>query len=200
VIARVLAGEGDAFRVLVDRYQGRAYALALRVLRDEEAARDAVQDAFVKAWSALNRFEGRSSFFTWFYRLVMNQCLDMKRRDKADRHLPYEEDGSVDVTPEASREAVPEVAGVAFAPAASVMQKELRTALGRALDSLPEQARETLVLREIDGLSYAEIAEALDIPKGTVMSRLYYARKQMQKLLLESGIPLPASAAAGETT
>jgi RNA polymerase sigma-70 factor (ECF subfamily) len=200
VIARVLAGDGDAYRVLVERYQGRAYALAVRVLRDEEAAQDAVQDAFVKAWSALNRFEGRSSFFTWFYRLVMNQCLDMKRRDKADRQLPYEEDGTADVTPEASMEAVPEVAGVAFAPAASVMQKELRRALAVALESLPEQARETLVLREIDGLSYAEIAQALDIPKGTVMSRLYYARKQMQKRLQEADIPLPPSAAAGETT
>jgi len=187
-IRRVLAGEGDAFRVLVERYQGRAHGLALRVLRNEEAARDAVQDAFVKAYTNLARFEGRSSFYTWFYRLVMNQCLDARRRDKGDRHVEFEEGGMFETGIEASEPPVPEVSGVSFAPAATLMRKELREHIGRAIEALPDGPRETLVLREVEGLSYKEIAEALDIPKGTVMSRLHYARKQLQVLLVEAGV------------
>jgi len=95
-IRRVLAGDRDAFAVLVERYQGRAFRLAQRVLRSEEAARDAVQDAFLKAYSSLSRFQGRSSFYTWFYRLVMNQCLDARRRDKASRQVEFEEGGAAE--------------------------------------------------------------------------------------------------------
>ncbi len=180
------AGDQDAYRILVDRYQGRAFRLALRVLRDEDAARDAVQEAFLKAWTALPKFEGRSSFFTWLYRLVMNQCLDQKRRDKSNRHTAYEEGGVVEA--ELSDIPPPEVDGVAFAaPAAEVARKELRAQLATAIERLPENARETLILREIEGLSYAEISKALKIPKGTVMSRLHYARKQLQAWLVEPG-------------
>ena len=188
VIQRVRKGESEAFRLLVERYQGRAYRLALRVLRDEEAARDAVQDAFVKAYSALDRFEGRSSFFTWFYRLVMNQCLDARRRDKSGREVAFEEDGGPPLEPESSLELVPEVDGVSFAPAATLMRKQLLAHLARAVDRLPLAARETLLLREVEGLSYAEIATALGIPRGTVMSRLFYARKQLQQWLVEAGV------------
>jgi RNA polymerase sigma-70 factor (ECF subfamily) len=188
VIQRVRNGESEAFRLLVERYQGRAYRLALRVLRDEEAARDAVQDAFVKAYSALARFEGRSSFFTWLYRLVMNQCLDAKRRDKSGREVAFEEGGGIELESESSLSPVPEVDGVSFAPAATLMRKELLAHLTHAVEQLPPAARETLLLREVEGLSYAEIATALAIPKGTVMSRLHYARKQLQKLLVEVGV------------
>jgi RNA polymerase sigma-70 factor (ECF subfamily) len=188
VIQRIRDGDTEAFRLLVERYQGRAHRLALRVLRDDEAARDAVQDAFVKAYSALGRFEGRSSFFTWFYRLVMNQCLDAKRRDKSAREQAFEEGGGMELEPEASFAPVPEVDGVSFAPAATLMRKELLAHLAEAALKLPEAARETLLLREVEGLSYAEIAKALGIPKGTVMSRLHYARRQMQKLLIEAGV------------
>ncbi len=183
-IRQAKAGDPDAYRVLVERYQGRAFRLALRVLRDEDAARDAVQDAFLKAWTALPRFEGRSSFFTWLYRLVMNQCLDHKRRDKSDRHDAFEEGGAVES--QLSEAPLPEVEGVTFAaPAAEVARKELREQLAAAIERLPEAARETLLLREVEGLSYAEIAKALEIPKGTVMSRLHYARKQLQTWLTE---------------
>lgn len=193
VIQRVRNGEAEAFRLLVERYQGRAYRLALRVLRDEEAARDAVQDAFVKAFSALGSFEGRSSFFTWFYRLVMNQCLDAKRRDKSGRHVAFEDDGGSALERESSFEAVPEVEGVSFAPAATLMRKELLDHIARAVERLPAAARETLLLREVEGLSYAEIASTLGIPKGTVMSRLFYARKQLQVWLVEAGVAERAS-------
>ncbi len=197
VIQRVRNGESEAFRILVERYQGRAYRLALRVLRDEEAARDAVQDAFVKAYSALARFEGRSGFFTWLYRLVMNQCLDVRRRDKSAREVAFEEGDGLEL--EASLPPVPEVDGVSFAPAATLMRKELLAHLAHAIERLPPAARETLLLREVEGLSYAEIATALGIPKGTVMSRLHYARKQVQKLLVEAGVA-EASEARSEPT
>ena len=195
-IRRVLAGDRDAFAVLVERYQGRAFRLALRVLRNEESARDAVQDAFLKAYSALSRFQGRSSFYTWFYRLVMNQCLDMKRRDKSDRHVEWEDEG----TGEGSADALlpPEVAGVRFEPAASMMRQQLRERIAEGIGRLPDGPRETLILREVDGLSYAEIAEAQKIPKGTVMSRLHYARKQLQAYLIEMGVAVRADARAGE--
>ncbi len=93
-VRRARAGDHDAFRVLVERYQGRAYRLALRILRSEESARDAVQEAFVKAYTSLARFEERSSFFTWLYRLVTNQCIDMRRREHAERRVEWR-DGDV---------------------------------------------------------------------------------------------------------
>jgi len=195
-IRGVLAGNRDAFAVLVERYQGRAFRLAQRVLRNEESARDAVQDAFLKAYSALSRFQGRSSFYTWLYRLVMNQCLDMKRRDRSDRQVGWEEDGSG----EGSADSLPppEVDGVRFAPAASMMRKQLRERIAEAIERLPEGPRETLILREVEGLSYAEIAESQNVPKGTVMSRLHYARKQLQTYLIEMGVATRADARVGE--
>ncbi len=182
------AREGDhaAFGILVKRHQGRAFRLALRVLREEEAARDAVQEAFLKAYGSLARFEGRSSFYTWFYRLVMNQCLDQKRRDRSDRHLDFDEGDPLDAA--ASSLPPPEVDGVTFGPAAEVMRKDLRRGVAKAIAELPEAARATLLLREVDGLSYAEISRSLGIPKGTVMSRLHYARRRVQQLLVEAGV------------
>jgi RNA polymerase sigma-70 factor (ECF subfamily) len=185
VIGAIRAGDRNAFRVLVERYQARAYRLALRILRDEDAARDAVQDAFVKAYNNLGKFEQRSAFFTWLYRLVKNQCLDMLRRDRSDRVVDWEEGSLAEA--EASADATPEVDSVSFAPATELQRKQLREHIDAAIAKLPESARETLILREVEGLSYQEIAEAQGIPKGTVMSRLFYARKQMQKLLIESG-------------
>jgi RNA polymerase sigma-70 factor (ECF subfamily) len=118
----------------------------------------------------------------------MNQCLDAKRRDKSGREVAFEEGGGIELESESSLSPVPEVDGVSFAPAATLMRKELLAHLTHAVEQLPPAARETLLLREVEGLSYAEIATALAIPKGTVMSRLHYARKQLQKLLVEVGV------------
>ena len=184
---RARAGDHDAFRILVERYQGRAFRLALRILRSEEAARDAVQEAFVKAYTGLARFEERSSFFTWLYRLVTNQCIDMRRREHAERRVDWREaeapldEAALRLAPEAEG-ALPELPADAFA------RKELRERLDAAIGELPEAARATLLLREVDGLSYAEIAEAQGIPRGTVMSRLHYARRRLQLALREAGV------------
>lgn len=187
------AGERDAYRVLVERYQGRAYRLALRMLRSEEAARDAVQEAFVKAYRALPRFQGRSRFYTWLYRMVVNQCLDARRRERSDRHVPFEEAGGPHGEgPEAPS---PEVHGRPQGPAAGAMRKELRERIAAAVEALPESARETFLLREVDGLSYAEIARSQGIPKGTVMSRLHNARQRLRETLLAAGVEAPGAAA-----
>jgi len=188
-ILQARRGDHAAFRVLVERYQGRAYRLALRVLRDEEQARDAVQEAFLKVYSSLDRFEGRSSFYTWLYRLVLNLCLDMKRRDRSDRRgrwveaRPLEEGG-------APFEAALEAGGEDERPGPDLALErlELRQQVAKAIDTLPDDARETLLLREVEGLSYQEIATTLGIPKGTVMSRLHYARKRVQRLLVAAGV------------
>jgi RNA polymerase sigma-70 factor (ECF subfamily) len=194
VIARARRGDHEAFRVLVERYQGRAYGLALRVLRDEEQARDAVQDAFLKVYGSLGKFEGRSGFYTWMYRLVMNVCLDMKRRDRSGRHVEWEEERAVEIAQGAEALAPGSADPGRGAPETELERSELREVMGRAIQALPDSARRTLELREIDGLSYAEIAKALGVPKGTVMSRLYYARRRVQAALVEAGV---ASATPG---
>ena len=194
-VARARRGDHAAFRVLVERYQGRAFRLALRVLRDEDQARDAVQDAFIKVYGSLDRFEGRAGFYTWLYRIVMNQCLDRKRRERSGRQVEWNDEtaGGAFAEPGAAPEGLAHAA-----PDAQVLRGELREAISRAIAALPDDARRTIELREIDGLSYQEIAAALGIPKGTVMSRLYYARQRLQEALREAGIDPPAEAGAEE--
>jgi RNA polymerase sigma-70 factor (ECF subfamily) len=185
-VRRARKGDHDAFRVLVERYQGRAFRQAVRILRSEDAARDAVQEAFVKAYTSLDRFEERSSFFTWLYRLVTNQCIDMKRREHADRRVEWREG---DVLEEGVLPFAPEVEEAAPAlPIDEVARKELRDRMATAIGQLPETTRETLLLREVDGLAYAEIAEVQGIPRGTVMSRLHYARRKLSELLRGAGV------------
>jgi RNA polymerase sigma-70 factor (ECF subfamily) len=195
VIERAKRGDHEAFRVLVERYQGRAYGLALRVLRDEEQARDAVQDAFLKVYGSLGKFEGRSGFYTWLYRLVMNVCLDMKRRDRSGRQVEWEEERAVEIARGAETLAPGGADPDASGPQGALERAQLRDVMTRAIQALPDSARRTLELREIDGLSYAEIAKALGVPKGTVMSRLYYARRRVQAALIEAGV---ADATPGE--
>jgi RNA polymerase sigma-70 factor (ECF subfamily) len=186
VIARARKGDHDAFRVLVERYQERAYRLALRVLRDEESARDVVQEGFFKVYRSLDRFEGRSGFYTWLYRVVMNLCLDAKRRDRSNRHVEWDEAVPVAADPGAA-DAASELYRERSGPAGSLERAELREFVARAIEQLPDDARQTLVLREIEGLSYAEIAECLGVPKGTVMSRLHHARRRVREILVASG-------------
>ncbi len=186
VIARARKGDHDAFRVLVERYQERAYRLALRVLRDEEAAQDVVQEGFLKVYRSLDRFEGRSSFYTWLYRVVMNLCLDAKRRDRSSRHAEWDETAPMEIDP-GGADAVAELARERASPSGQLERAELRSVVADAIERLPDDARQTLVLREVEGLSYAEIAECLGVPKGTVMSRLHNARKRLKEILLASG-------------
>ena len=185
IIARAKAGDHEAFRVLVERYQGRAYRLALRIMGDEELAQDVVQEAFLKAYGSLGRFEGRSKFYTWLYRLVFNLCIDTKRRDHSLGQVEWSEEQALDVAPEAAAAGIGDSDGAT--PSRELERKVLRDLMTRAIEALPEDARRTLVLREVDGLSYAEIARSLGVPKGTVMSRLHYARRRVRAALVEAG-------------
>jgi RNA polymerase sigma-70 factor (ECF subfamily) len=188
-VERARHGDHEAFRVLVERHQGRVQALALRILRDREAARDATQDAFLKAYAALDRFEGRAKFGTWMYRLAYNHCLDLKRKDRSSQQAPWEDElGAVGETP--THAAPPPSPGVA------AERRELREQLAEAVAGLGDEARETLLLREIEGLSYGQIAELLDIPEGTVMSRLHHARRRLREALGTLGVD-PESGRAG---
>jgi RNA polymerase sigma-70 factor (ECF subfamily) len=181
-VRRARAGDREAFRVLVERHQGRAYRLALRVLRDEEGARDVVQDAFLKAWGSLDRFEGRSGFYTWLYRIVMNLCLDRRRRRQTRREVEWSEAADAE-----GAALAPALSDPGAAPDEALDRSQLRGLVARAIAELPDDARRTIELREIDGLSYQEIAQALGIPKGTVMSRLHYARRRLAAALRAAG-------------
>ena len=192
-VARARDGDHAAFRELVERYQGRALGLALRVLRDEEMARDVVQDAFLKAYGSLDRFEGRSSFYTWLYRIVMNLCLDRRRRGRTRREVEWN-----DALEAEEAVGAPALADPGAAPDEALDRSQLRALRARALAELPDDARRTIELREIDGLSYQEIAQALGIPKGTVMSRLHYARRRLQTALRSAGVEGFAGAGAEE--
>lgn len=190
VVLRARDGDHGAFRVLVKRHESRVYALAMRILRDPEWAQDAVQESFLKAYRSLRKFEGRAAFGTWMYRLTYNQCLDMRRADKSGRYTEWDEERTA--IPEESESPVQSLSSSIRGPGEEVERGELREQLNKAIETLPEAIRQTLVMREVDGLPYGEIAKLLKIPKGTVMSRLFHARKRLQEVLRSQGV-VPSS-------
>ena len=169
--AAVLAaqnGDRSAFAWLVRRHQQRALAVALGLLHHKEDARDACQDAFLRAFRGLDRFGRDAQFSTWLHRIVVNVCID-RLRNRWNQALPLE-----DVEPTLVGD---------DDPARTVEGAELGGRIGQALGQLTEKHRTALVLREVQGLSYQEIADAMKCSIGTVMSRLFHARKKMQALL-----------------
>ncbi|MGM0577838.1 MAG: RNA polymerase sigma factor [Myxococcota bacterium] len=182
IVEKVVAGDHRAFRILVERYERKVYTIAYGVLRNEDAAMDATQDAFVKVYKNLPRFKGDSSFYTWLYRIVVNLCIDKKRKQKRAAEVEYEDTRSHGLG-EAPTDG-PTLASIHIDnPAKAYARQELREHMEQALDALSDAHREILLLREVEGLAYEDIADTLDIPKGTVMSRLYHARKNFQKAL-----------------
>lgn len=165
-------GDRDAFGQLVQRYQDRLYNTLLRIAGSHEDAADAVQDAFVQAYVKLDRFRGDSQFYTWLYRIAMNVALSRRRRR---RPAP-----SIDAAKEsAGDEPVDHAQGPADATLAGERAEQVQT----ALDELGEAHRKILVLREIEGCSYEAIADILQLPVGTVRSRLFRARLQLRDKL-----------------
>lgn len=176
VVRRVQAGDSEAFGILVEKYKRKAFRLAFGVLRDQEEALDASQEAFIKAFRSLPKFKGDSAFYTWLFRITMNVALD-RRRQRATRAKSL---GADDVAPEEwERTAVSPDVG----PDEEAASAERRARIGQALQTLSEQHRSIIILSDIEGLSYREIAEVLDIPMGTVMSRLHNARKRLRQAL-----------------
>jgi RNA polymerase sigma-70 factor (ECF subfamily) len=173
-------GDREAFRTLFERYHRRAYALAFGVVRHQEDALDVVQDAFIKAHRYLDKFEGNSSFYTWLYRIVMNLSIDHLRKHRRAKPVELDEskieDGGEDSL-------LPKLLG--GSPGRALMDKEIRARIDAALAELSENHRAVLVMRELEGLSYEEMAQAMDCSKGTIMSRLFHARRNMQKRLID---------------
>ncbi len=195
LVERVQKGDRDAFRVLVERYQRRVYSFAHALLKNTEDAADVTQEAFVKAFRSLDGFKGDASFYTWIYRITNNLCIDHLRRHATAETIEYDE--ALPDEPTAESQAGVGVLSTRLGtnPQRSALRHELAEKLEEALGRLPEKHRAILILREVDGLSYEELAETLGIPKGTVMSRLFHARAKMQEILagyLEGDAPAAA--------
>jgi RNA polymerase sigma-70 factor (ECF subfamily) len=182
LVQRVQAGDTAAFRTLFDKYHRRAFAVAMGVVKNEDDALDAVQEAFVKVHKNIHKFQGSSSFYTWLYRIVMNVSIDHVRRTSRRKNLDFDERALHEESEVAGDGAlVPSVTNAN--PGKAALRRELGGAIQAALQELPEHHRAVIILREIEGMSYEEMAEALEVPKGTVMSRLFHARKKMQASL-----------------
>jgi RNA polymerase sigma-70 factor, ECF subfamily len=178
LVERSQRGDLSAFDLLVTRYRGKVYALLFNLVRNDSDAWDLAQDVFVKAWKALPRFQGQAAFFTWLYRITHNVALDWMRARKIQAGIEFD-DALAQVTEPgaitAPREETP--------PDERIAHSELGARINAALAELSPEHRTVVVLREIDGLSYEEIAETIGCSVGTVMSRLFYARKRLQSLL-----------------
>lgn len=180
MIARVLTGDTEAFSELVTLYEKTVYNIALRMVGDRDDAADMTQEAFVKAWSNLPSFRGESKFSAWLYRITTNVCLDFLRSKSRRPQVSLsaggdDEDRQLDIP---DPKAVPEEL---------LMKKLDMEALHRGLEKLPSKHRQILVMRELGGLSYAEIAAELSLEEGTVKSRIFRARKNLCAYLLGDG-------------
>jgi RNA polymerase sigma-70 factor (ECF subfamily) len=180
LVARAQGGDGIAFRELIKRHQKKVFQLVLSVVKEQELAMDLVQDTFLKVHQNLPRFKGDSQFFTWTYRIAYNLAIDARRRQQRFDHVELEETTLTDSDTQEELYAV-----TSASPQKAVLRQELSHKIQRALATLHENHRAILVMREVDGLSYEELAAAMGIPKGTVMSRLFHARQKLQAALRE---------------
>jgi RNA polymerase sigma-70 factor, ECF subfamily len=176
LIERCRAGDLAAFEPLVEKYRQRVYRLAYNVLRDPEEAWDVSQDAFIRAFQALASFRGDSAFYTWLFRIVMNVA-----RDRARQHAARGRAFGTERIDEKDWDRI--LVDQGTSPDTNATQVEERERIGRALATLSEPHRAIIMLSDLEGLSYREIAEVLDIPMGTVMSRLHNARRRLRDAL-----------------
>ena len=180
IIRSVLRGNVNDFEKLVTAYEKNVYNIALRMVGDPEDAADMTQETFIKAYRALSSFRGDSKFSSWLYRIASNVCLDFLR--SRSRH-PQVSLSTVDEDDRATFE----LPDMRQNPEEQLMKKLGMEAVRRGLEQLPEQQRQILVLRELGGLSYAELAQTLGLEEGTVKSRIFRARKRLGALLLRDG-------------
>src|SRR5262249_9048014 len=172
-------GRTEAFAPLVRRYQDRLYNAIYRLVDNAEDAQDVVQEAFLNAYQALDSFKGDSLFFTWLYRIAFNAAVSLRRRQKVMLRL--------DVGSDAPGSNEPHDPSAVSQPGHSVEQAEAERRVQDALNRLSPEHRAVLVLKEIDGQKYEAIAEILDVPIGTVRSRLHRARLELRQLLEPNG-------------
>lgn len=175
LVERVQKGDKGAFDLLVLKYQHKIVNLIMRYVRDPELALDIAQEAFIKAYRALPRFRGESAFYTWMYRIAVNTAknhLAAQRRRPMDVELDLQDPEQYDLHAKLKETDTPE--GVA-------LSNELQETVERAIAALPEDLRTAIILRELEGMSYEEIAETMECPVGTVRSRIFRARDAIGK-------------------
>lgn len=180
VIRSVLDGNINDFEKLVTAYEKNVYNLALRMVGDPDDAADITQETFIKAYRALGSFRGDSKFSSWIYRIASNVCLDFLRSRSRRAQVPLsfeneDEEGEIEL-PDMSQN-----------PEKVLMKKLSMEAVRRGMEKLPPKQRQILVLRELCGLSYAELAQTLSVEEGTVKSRIFRARKRLCAILLGDG-------------
>ena len=181
LVERAKTGDREAFRKLVERHQRRAFAIAIGLVRDENDAREIVQEAFLRVYRSLDKFKGGSSFFTWLYRIVTNLAIDLMRKPARREAELYDNPSIAD-----DADAFPFVSKIAGAdPIDVVRRREIAERINDALAALPPYHRSVILMREIEGMSYQEMAEAMQVSKGTIMSRLFHARQKLQRALVD---------------
>lgn len=182
LVKQCQAGNTEAFDQLVTRYRTRVFAMIYNMVHNEQDAWDLAQDSFVKAWKSIGRFRGRSSFYTWIYRIVMNVTIDWLRK-KQVKGAGAEFNDAIQLKEiEPASRTLPKAAPL---PHERMEQSEIRARIDNAIAQLSPEHRAVILMKEIEEMQYHEIAEALDCSIGTVMSRLFYARKKLQNLLKE---------------
>jgi RNA polymerase sigma-70 factor (ECF subfamily) len=180
LVRRCQAGDTEAFDELVTRYRTRVFSMIYNMVHSEQDAWDLAQDSFLKAWKSIKRFRGRSSFYTWIYRIVMNVTIDWLRK-KHVKGAGKEFDDAIqlkEIDPASKTVPKPEAL-----PHQMMQRDEIRARIENAIAQLSPEHRAVILMKEIDDMQYHEIAETLGCSIGTVMSRLFYARKKLQSLL-----------------
>lgn len=180
-VQRVLDGNADEYEKLVPEYQKNVYNLALRMTGDPEDAADMAQEAFIKAYNSLSGYRGDSKFSVWLYRIVSNVCLDFLRAKKRRQTV------SLSVTDDDGEDTELDIADESQSPERIFERAMTRDAVRRGLAALTPEYRQILILRELQGMSYEEIAAVLGLESGTVKSRIFRARKKLCAFLLRDG-------------
>lgn len=180
LVKQCQAGDSEAFDKLVTRYRTRVFGMIYNMVHNEQDAWDLAQDSFLKAWKSIQRFQGKSSFYTWIYRIVMNVTIDWIRK-KQVKGSGAEFDDSIqlkEIDPASKTMPKPDAL-----PYEGMQRSEIRGRIDQAIAQLSPDHRAVILMKEIEEMQYHEIAEALGCSIGTVMSRLFYARKKLQNLL-----------------
>ena len=171
-------GDKEAFRALVERYQRKVVSVALGMVHNRDDAVEIAQETFVKAFENLDKFKGESSFYTWLYRIVVNRAIDFQRRERRHPTIALEDwAGEGEGYEEILRDEHPQD------PYEETQSREVGARVTEAINELTPDHKAVILLREVEGLSYEEISRVMQCSKGTVMSRLHYARKKLQKRL-----------------
>ena len=172
MISRCQQGDQEALKEIFDKYHKKVYRIAYGVVRQREEALDIVQEVFIKLFHSIKNFKGRSHFYTYLYRMVMNTAIDHARKTGKQTISSLDQEGSFQPSDDLEK-----------GPERILLQKELEERVKLAMDKLPAEQRAALIFRDVEGLSYQEMTEAMGCSIGTVMSRLHYGRKRIQELL-----------------